>query len=254
MDVRPPPRIAPGEHRPERHGAGRVGRLDTALVVHILEARRVQRVVPLPIAVPDVYRNTGLGVTGGAVAHGQPNGQGYARRGGGRGAETVTDVGPDDAGVVEHVDAVGAVSREWATRLVRHLRDPPGTGGGRRRRRVGGSGGASARRRRVRRTPTPGYQHARTQCAEQTECAATRQKGLEVVHQAPILLVDDLACSVGPGAVWWCPAHAGHPSPRGMVRPTLPRGGCDAHLPDLYASCGTVRSPSCHPGRCGSCR
>src|SRR3954454_9175992 len=108
MDVRPPPRIAPGKHRPERHGAGRVGRLDTAQVVHILEARRVQRVVPLPIAAPDVYRDTGVGGAGGAVAHGQRDGQGYAGRGGGRGVEAATVVGRDDAGVVEHVDAVGA--------------------------------------------------------------------------------------------------------------------------------------------------
>ena len=113
----------------KRRRAGRVGRLHAAQVVLVRDALGVERVLAVAVAVPQVDRRArhgGVAVAG--VGDREVDGERDALGLGRRGAEAAADVGAHDAGVVEHVGAVGPVARVGTAGLVGHL----GLRGGRR--------------------------------------------------------------------------------------------------------------------------
>src|SRR4029079_2597784 len=106
VDVRPAARVAGREDRREGDRPGRVRLLDAAKIVLPGDGARVERVLALAVAVPQVDRGPGLGRPGRSVAAGELDGQRDAGRGRLRRADAGPDVGAHDAGVVEDVDAV----------------------------------------------------------------------------------------------------------------------------------------------------
>src|SRR4029453_15403377 len=132
VDVGPAARVGGGEDAGEGDHAVAVGLLHTPQVVLAFDARRVQRVAALPVAVPQVD-GAAPGLAAPALLQQQADGEGPAGGGGGRRAEAGGDVAAHHAVLGEDVRPVGAVARGGAGGLLGDGVGGPG-GGGRRAR------------------------------------------------------------------------------------------------------------------------
>src|SRR5215218_10217457 len=97
------------------HRAVGICLLDPAQVVLPLHSLRIEGVLPVTIAVPQIHRACGQRLLAvGEVLDRHGDGEWHALGLGGAGSEAGRDVTANDAALGEHVGAVGAIARIWA--------------------------------------------------------------------------------------------------------------------------------------------